>query len=115
MPSHKQWIGVLLAFASAAPFSVCSSAQAAHPAKAVRGSAENGEALYKRYCGMCHSTEAGVKIVGPSLHGDMKGAHAKTVAQVREQTLVGKGLMPSFKNRLNDQEIADLIAYIRKL
>lgn len=104
----------MLALVLAGP-SALGWAQAVHAPKALHGSAENGEALYRRNCAMCHSTEAGVKIVGPSLHAEMKGPHAKPAAQVREQTLVGKGLMPSFKNRLNDQEIADLIAYIRKL
>ena len=45
----------------------------------------------------------------------MKGPHAKTAAQVRQQTLIGQGLMPSFQNKLDDQELANLIAYIRKL
>ncbi len=89
--------------------------QTAHAGKAAKGDAEAGAALYRRYCGMCHSTEAGVKIVGPSLHGEMKGPHAKTAAQVRAQTEVGKGLMPSFKGKLDDQEMLNLIAYVRSL
>lgn len=93
---------------------VC-GAQGAHAGKAAKGDAVAGAALYKRWCGMCHSTEAGVKIVGPSLHGEMKGPHAKTAADVRMQTEVGKGLMPSFKGKLDDRELADLIAYIRTL
>ncbi len=91
------------------------SAQAVHTAKSAKADPVAGEALYHRYCGMCHSTQAGIKIVGPSLSGEMKGPHGKTAAQVRMQTELGKGLMPSFKGKLNDVELADLIAYIRKL
>ncbi len=89
--------------------------QTAHAGKAGKGDPEAGAALYRRYCGMCHSTQAGVKIVGPSLYGAMKGPHAKTAAQVRAQTEVGKGLMPSFKGKLDDQEMLNLLAYIRRL
>ena len=89
--------------------------QTAHAGKAAKGDPEAGAALYRRYCGMCHSTEAGIKIVGPSLYGEMKGPHGKTAAQVRAQTEVGKGLMPSFKGKLDDQEMLNLLAYIRRL
>ena len=90
-------------------------AQTAHASKAAKGDVVAGAALYRRYCGMCHSTEPGVKIVGPSLHGEMKGPHAKTAAQVRAQTEVGKGLMPSFKGKLDEVEMLSLLAYIRSL
>ena len=86
---NSLWIGVAFLMGAAVPFPSLAVAQAAHAGKSLRGD--------------------------PSLYGEMKGPHAKTAAQVRQQTLVGQGLMPSFQNKLDDQELANLIAYIRKL
>ena len=36
-------------------------------------------------------------------------------ADLRESTVLVKGLMPSYKGRLSDQEVADLVAYLSTL
>lgn len=89
-------------------------AQTVHASKHAAGDAEAGETNFQRRCVMCHSLSPGVKIVGPSLYSEMRGSHAHTAASVREIIVNGKGLMPTMGKQLTDQEIADVLAYLRK-
>lgn len=89
-------------------------AQATHAGKPAAGDREAGEANFQRRCVMCHSLSPNVKIVGPSLYSEMRGPHAHTAASVREIIVNGKGLMPPMGKQLTDQEIADVLAYLRK-
>ncbi len=78
------------------------------------GNAEAGEHLFKQSCSACHSIEAEKKIVGPSLHAEMKGhPPKKTAAQVRTIINNGNGTMPAFKTQLAPADIENLIAYLK--
>ena len=87
------------------------------------GDAHHGEAIFQRYCQGCH---------GPDGKGGGKGfmphvgplARKDYIEYVTDEYLteaiseggpaVGKsGYMPSWKNVLSKQDIADVIAYIR--
>lgn len=87
-------------------------AQASH---AAAGKTEDGQTVFQHTCVMCHSTQPGVKIVGPSLASVLRGPHAGNTRAVREIILNGKGRMPAEKDKLSDQQIADLLAYLRTL
>ena len=89
-------------------------AQVTHATKHVVGDVEAGQATFQRRCVMCHSLSPNVKIVGPSLYSEMRGPHARTAAFVRETLVNGKGQMPPMGKQLTDQEIADVLAYVRK-
>ena len=89
------------------------SAQGVHGAKHVSGDATAGQTLFQHYCVMCHAVTPDTKIVGPSLYSEMRGAHAKPAAAVREVIVHGKGQMPALGPQLSDKDIADLLAYIR--
>jgi cytochrome c len=39
------------------------------PVARADGDAAKGEAIFKKYCTVCHTTEAGKNKIGPSLHG----------------------------------------------
>ncbi len=90
-------------------------AQSAAPRTHARGNAEDGHAVYQHACVMCHSTQPGVKIVGPSLAGVLSGPHAGATHAVQQTILNGKGRMPPARSRLNDQELTDLLAYLKTL
>ena len=50
----------------------------ASPARAA-GDAKDGEAVFKKNCAVCHTTEEGKNKIGPTLHG-IVGRHSATVA-----------------------------------
>jgi cytochrome c5 len=72
-----------------------------------------GPALYKAVCQGCHMAD-GAGAVGagsyPALANDLKtGASEYVISRV----LNGYGAMPSFKSQLDDQQVADVVAYVR--
>ena len=92
----------------------CARAQASHVPKHVAGDAEAGQTTFQHYCVMCHAVTPDTKIVGPSLYSEMRGPHAKSSAAVHEVIVHGKGLMPALGTQLSEQDVADLLAYVRK-
>lgn len=82
---------------------------------------EPGARLFERHCAACHSLESGEEGIGPSLAGLFhrgslaSSGRAVTRASVAEQILEPAGSMPSFKGRLTDDEVADIVAYLEGL
>jgi mono/diheme cytochrome c family protein len=77
-----------------------------------------GKHLYQVRCAHCHEdNDLALKKVPPDLHGVFKhktlpsGAPA-TDAAVRLNVLTGKGMMPSFEGRFDDEQMAALLAYL---
>jgi mono/diheme cytochrome c family protein len=77
-----------------------------------------GKHLYSARCAHCHEdNDLALKKVPPDLHGVFRrstlpsGAPA-TDAQVRQQILAGKGLMPGFAGRFTDEQMSALLAYL---
>jgi mono/diheme cytochrome c family protein len=77
-----------------------------------------GKHLYEVRCAHCHrDNDLGLKKVPPDLHNVFRratlpsGAPA-TDAQVARVVLEGKGMMPSFAGRFNDEQMAALLAYL---
>jgi len=95
------------------------------------GNAETGKQLFSgRGCVACHSLEEGVRVVGPSLAGlatraataepDLSAAVYLYKSITRPNATVTEGfaagLMPqNFKDTLEPQDLADLIAYMLTL
>ncbi len=77
-----------------------------------------GKHLYAARCAHCHEdNDLALKKVPPDLHGIFKrsalpsGAPA-TDAEMRRVVLAGKGMMPGFAGRFNDDQMSALIAYV---
>jgi mono/diheme cytochrome c family protein len=81
--------------------------------------ADDAAAVYKAKCAMCHGpdgkgeTATGKAMKVPNLLSDE--VQKKTDAQLTEATSNGKGKMPAFKGKLTDEQIKDLVKYIRGL
>ena len=74
------------------------------------GNAENGKAVFASAgCGGCHvfSDAGSTGTVGPNLDET-----SLDEAAIAEQVRNGGGGMPAFGDRLSDQEIADVAAYV---
>ena len=100
---------------------ICISLPFAFPAKVVHAGASTtgkvgaGADSFKRYCAACHSVEPEHKLVGPSLYSEMRGPQRKTTKDVRDIIVQGSKTMPRFGSLLSEQELADLLAYVRTL
>ena len=90
-------------------FSVSATAQDA-PKKIDDVSATSGAQVYKQArCFACHG-EQGFGGVGPKFRQD----HFLAIGDyVIAQILIGRGIMPSFAETLNDEQIAAVASYIR--
>jgi mono/diheme cytochrome c family protein len=77
---------------------------------ALTGSATAGEALYVTHkCGDCHGKQGrggfGVDLGTEDVHTTPKDELASTIVG-------GYWFMPSFRNKLTDQDVADVLAFI---
>ena len=80
------------------------------PALSLKGDAAAGKSVFASAgCSACHTLkDAGAAgTVGPNLD-DTKPSFDKVV----ERVTLGKGVMPAFKDKLKDQEIADVAEYV---
>jgi mono/diheme cytochrome c family protein len=88
------------------------STPAAGGGQFANGDATAGEALFaSKGCGACHAFEAAgsTGTIGPNLD------EAKPSEELIADRLInGKGQMPPFRSQLTDQQIADLVAFIRE-
>ncbi len=83
---------------------------AEEPSSTVEGDASNGAQIFASAgCGGCHTLEAAGSsgTVGPNLDESQPDV-ALTVDRVTN----GQGAMPAFSDSLNEQEIADVAAYV---
>ncbi|MBN50595.1 MAG: cytochrome C class I [Spongiibacteraceae bacterium] len=92
------------------------------------GDASEGKALYRNYCTQCHGVTGdgkGVNIpdmaVLPRDHTDTSEMSARTDAELTKAIKHGgkavnkSVLMPAWEGNLNDQQVANLVAYLREL
>ena len=73
---------------------------------------ERGEALYQMHCAQCHGAEGEGRAGFPSLqtpHINMQ-SDGKLFALIQSGT---GGRMPAFQNVLGDEEVIDVIDYLR--
>ena len=88
------------------------------------GSAKDGEKLFKKKCKACHTVD-GKKKVGPTLQGVL-GRDSKIAGHLDEAGLktwlkdpaaVNKDskMAKTFKSKLSDGDIADLVEYMKGL
>jgi cytochrome c553 len=77
------------------------------------------EDLYKSKCAACHGADGtGNTAVGKSMKiRDFHSAdiQKQTDAQLTEIITAGKGAMPSYKGKLSDDQIKQMVAHIRDL
>lgn len=105
-----------------------SSAVLLLPSLAMGGNAEHGQAVYKAYCTQCHGISGDGKgvnapelAVQPRNHTDRAEMSARTdedlFKAIKEggQAVNKSILMPNWDGNLSDQEIDDLVAYLRQL
>ena len=109
----SRWVGSFVGvFAGLAGASGCRSTPPLTPQQA------EGKHLYDVRCAHCHElNDLALKKVPPSLHAVFNsptlpsGAPA-TDRNVERTVISGKGMMPPFAGRFNDEQMAALLAYL---
>jgi len=80
--------------------------------------ADDAEALYKSKCQVCHGPDGKGSAAGQKI--GVKDFHSPEVAKQSDEELFnatkqGKGKMPAYDKKLTDDQIKQLIKYIRTL
>jgi mono/diheme cytochrome c family protein len=79
---------------------------------ALAGDPRKGRGLYEQYCSGCHGLEGRSHVPGTPNFTLGEGM-SKPDIDILEFTKKGKVVMPGFEGVLSDEEILDVIAYIR--
>jgi len=81
--------------------------------------AESGEGVYKAKCASCHGVDGkGQTAIGKRLSikdlasSDVQNKHDSEIKLLIQD---GKGKMPAYKSKLTDEQIENLVVYIRSL
>jgi mono/diheme cytochrome c family protein len=88
---------------------------------AASGDSTKGKLIYETNCLVCHGERGkGDGVIGAALRPpptDLTGpgARAKSDKDLRTIIQEGRGVMPAWKTRIKEQEIQDLLVYIRSL
>ena len=83
------------------------------------GKSEGGAAIFKSKCVLCHgadgtsSTPLGKQLQAANLHS--KDVQKLSDAELQKIVHDGRGSMPAFADQLSDQEIAQVIKYVRHI
>jgi len=97
------------------------STKKAAPAKVDAAAVGRGKDLFQQKCSTCHNDTSDAKKIGPGLKGlNKRGTFTVNNNKVTDETLKtwienGDSLMPPFKDVIDDNQIKDVIAYVRTL
>lgn len=89
-----------------------------HAAPQLTAQEVEGKHLYQVRCAHCHEeNDLALKKVPPDLHGvfdhkTLPSGIPATDAAVRQNVLAGRGLMPGFAGRFDDEQMTALLAYL---
>src|SRR5260370_30897610 len=75
-----------------------------------------GSATFRTKCAMCHGQDGGGSEVGQSMNvPDLRSPAVHKLADSQFAQIIsdGKGGMPPFKNSLSEDQVHDLVKYIR--
>jgi mono/diheme cytochrome c family protein len=71
--------------------------------------------VFGKSCAVCHSIRAGETKVGPSLYGVLREGSGHSEQAVRQTIAAGTANMPAFQQKLEPDEMDDLIEYLKTL
>lgn len=75
---------------------------------------QKGAVIWKAKCKTCHESPAMAKVLNVDPDKlDLTKSAANKVEDLVKVITDGKGKMPSYKDKLNDQELKDVVAYIQ--
>lgn len=100
----------------------CNSSQTANRGSqpAMSKEATRGERVFKMQCSVCHNANSTAALHGPGLKGlyhrqTLPSGIPLTDEHVRQNIIHGRAMMPPFGNVLDEQQISDVIAYLKTI
>lgn len=89
-------------------------------AGAISSQAQQGERVFKMQCAICHNATSTDALHGPGLKGlyrrsTLPSGIPVTDEHVRMTIRNGRAMMPPFGNILDDEQMDDLLAYLKTL
>lgn len=107
MKTKRVLAGLGVTAATTLLLAACSGTSAPAPSGKSGGNAEAGKAVFATNCNVCHPN--GGAAVGPALKG-------KEADAIKKQVRNGGAQMPPFPaSKISDQQLEDIIAYIKTL
>jgi mono/diheme cytochrome c family protein len=81
---------------------------------------QRGRVVYQQYCASCHYASQTGDLHGPSLFAMYRKKYLPSGAPANDERVApvilrGRNTMPGYGNELNDQQLADLLAYLHTL
>lgn len=79
-----------------------------------------GHFIFEKECARCHYPNSERSLHGPGLQGLFKLKYLQSGApanddRVTDVILHGRGMMPALGNRVDQQQLSDLLAYLHTL
>ena len=98
----------------------CRSTPPSKPLEMLTAQEQLGRAYFAANCGACHYDRESGSLHGPSLQGVYKKSYLPSGApanddRIRNVIVHGRGNMPALGGTLNDEVIADILAYLKTL
>jgi mono/diheme cytochrome c family protein len=113
--------GSLLLVGFYAAFILMACARKEQPSEPLSNAEIEGQWLYDTHCAECHENpQPDLHKQPPNLHGlflrkSLPSGVPAEDEQVRETIIEGRGTMPAFDRRLREEDVKDLVKYLRKL
>jgi cytochrome c6 len=87
------------------------------PYNALAAEVSNGAKIFNNNCAACHIGGGNILIPEKTLQKSalsqyLQGYNSDAIAAIIHQVQNGKGAMPAFKNKLKEQEILEVAAYV---
>ena len=92
---HSALIYAFVVFLFHWPFPIPSFARSS-PQASTQASSDQGTAIFRKSCSVCHGIRPGQTKVGPSLYGLLREGSVHSEQAVRQTIADGKGTMPAF-------------------
>ncbi len=120
-PKRARFIFLIAAAISIALLSACDSEPRKSDAElGLTPQQASGRRVYDTRCADCHYAYSTHNLRGPSLHGLFKSPFMKNGMPANDERvsdiiLLGRAKMPAFQQKLTQQQLDDLMAYLHTL
>jgi mono/diheme cytochrome c family protein len=116
----RRFAGVVFAVGVGMMVAGCRSVPPPMPLDQLNAQQMRGHAVFQAQCGQCHYDRRDAPLHGPSLLGVFKKPSLPSGAPANDERVTatilhGRNLMPAMGNRMDEQDVGDVLAYLHTL